>query len=243
MINKEISRIRNIVREAERQGYVFGNVIPKNVNVTKSQLSKLRSVTREQLLSTARLVDKSGDYLPTKAEKNIEERRQIKEHKRRQREYKHELKQKRKERKLRYKHNTQDLQNDVQYSYNDYSTYYPTLNIIDVIRDKIRELPNTRGFFKKRYGFFYVDFESKKSSLESILDDTLSSVDDFSQLEQYYIENQSRIIELLEITMYDSDGDKVESTFVELAILLKGSALSMLEAQEISDMADMINGY
>lgn len=82
MINQEITRIRNIVREAEKQGYVFGDVIPKNVNVTKSQLSKLRSVTREKLLSTARRVDEYGVILPTKAEKNREKRQQQKQKKR-----------------------------------------------------------------------------------------------------------------------------------------------------------------
>lgn len=82
MINQEITRIRNIVREAEKQGYVFGDVIPKNVNVTKSQLSKLRSVTREKLLSTARRVDENGVILPTKAEKNRELRQQQKQKKR-----------------------------------------------------------------------------------------------------------------------------------------------------------------
>ena len=98
MINQEITRIRNIVREAEKQGYVFGDVIPKNVNVTKSQLTKLRSVTREKLLSTARRVDEYGVILPTKAEKNREKRQQQKQKRRYIREQKRVRKLERKQR-------------------------------------------------------------------------------------------------------------------------------------------------
>lgn len=95
LINKEIARIRNIVREAEEQGYIFNGVIPKNVNVTKSTLQRLRGISREDILNTARRIDvETGEIIPTKAERNREKRIKEREYKKRQRSVKQELKSK-----------------------------------------------------------------------------------------------------------------------------------------------------
>ena len=135
MVNKELTRIRSIVRDAEKEGYIFHNVIPKNVNVTKSTLSRLRSITREDLLKTARKVDLvTGEVLDTQAERNIKAKIKQKEIKNKIRQRKHYIKTVRKKRYASYYTGTQQVNK---------TNYYPKFSdiVIDRFKEKFARMP------------------------------------------------------------------------------------------------------
>lgn len=135
MVNKELTRIRSIVRNAEKEGYIFHNVIPKNVNVTKSTLSRLRSITREDLLKTARKVDLvTGEVLDTQAERNIKAKIKQKAIKNKIRQRKHYIKTVRKKRYASYDTGTQQVNK---------TNYYPKFSdiVIDRFKEKFARMP------------------------------------------------------------------------------------------------------
>lgn len=118
---------------------------------------------------------------------------------------------------------------------------YPTLTITDALRERILALPNARGFRQRGGAFVHVDMSGRKNGLLSLLDDAIAEDEN---IEERLAVNMERIFEELDkITFYDSDNDAITLSFVNLAVLIKGSALSQHEAEELDVMSNMGGGY
>ena len=115
---KERRRLLQAVRRAEKQGYIFPeDVVPElRKRVTKKQLENIQKIKPKQLYKKAEFVyQETGEIVPA------EQRKQ---------EVKQEAIIKAKEtRKRKKKISTPSV-----------PTYYPTISIIDTIRDRISEL-------------------------------------------------------------------------------------------------------
>lgn len=209
---KERRRLLQAVRRAEKQGYIFPeDVVPElPKRVTKKQLEKIQKIKPKDLYKKAEFVyEETGEVVPA------EQRKQ---------EVKQEATIKAKEtRKRKKKISTPSV-----------PTYYPTISIIDTIRDRLSELT--------REAKPPVPIENRKNELLAIFEDNVTQYDDnISEYEHYLEAHESEIAELLNVISYDSDAEKVSASFVVLGRLLNTQSLSMSQAENLSMMAEYYN--
>jgi hypothetical protein len=206
---KERRRLLQAVRSGEKQGYIFPeDVVPElPKRVTKKQLEKIQKTKSKQLYKKAEFVyQETGEVVPA------EQRKQ---------EVKQEAIRKAKETRKRNKKIS-------------IPTYYPTISIIDTIRDRISELT--------REAKPPIPIENRKNELLSIFEDNVTAFEDnIIEYEHYLEEHESEIAELLNIISYDSDAEKVSASFVSLGRILNMQSLSMSQAENLSMMAEYYN--
>ena len=209
---KERRRLLQAVRRAEKQGYIFPeNIVPKlPKRVTKKLLEKIQKIKPKHLYKKAEFVYKeTGEVVPA------EQRKQ---------EVKQEAIKKAKETRKRKKKISAGIE----------KPYFPTISIIDTIRDRISELT--------REAKPPVPIENRKNELLAIFEDTITLYDDnIAEYEHYLEANESEIAELLNVISYDSDAEKVSASFVALGRLLNMQSLSMSQAENLSMMAEYYN--
>lgn len=209
---KERRRLLQAVRRAEKQGYIFPeDIIPEMPKrVTKKQLENIQKIKPKQLYKKAEFVyQETGEIVPA------EQRKQ---------EVKQEAIIKAKETRKRKK------KTSIPYI----PTYYPTISIIDTVRDRISELT--------REAKPPIPIENRKNELLSIFEDNVTLYgDNISEYEHYLKEHESEIAELLNVISYDSDAEKVSASFVTLGRLLNTQSLSMSQAENLSMMAEYYN--
>lgn len=209
---KERRRLLQAVRRAEKQGYIFPeDIVPElPKRVTKKQLEKIQKTKPKQLYKKAEFVyQDTGEIVPA------EQRKQ---------EVKQEAIRKAKETRKRKK----------KISIPNAPIYYPTISIIDTIRDRISEL--------SREAKPPVPIETRKNELLSIFDDTVTMFEDnIEELENYLEAHESEIAELLNVISYDSNAEQISASFVTLGRILNMQALSMTQAENLSMMAEYYN--
>lgn len=209
---KERRRLLQAVRRAEKQGYIFPeDVVPElPKRVTKKQLENIQKIKPKQLYKKAEFVyQETGEIVPA------EQRKQ---------EVKQEAIIKAKEtRKRKKKISTPSI-----------PVYYPTISIIDTVRDRILELT--------REAKPPIPIENRKNELLAIFEDNVTLYDDNIEDYEHYLEaHESEIAELLNVISYDSDAEKVSASFVALGRLLNMQSLSMSQAENLSMMAEYYN--
>ena len=206
---KERRRLLQAVRKAKKQGYIFPeDVVPElPKRVTKKQLEKIQKLKPKDLYKKAKFVyEETGEVVPA------EQRKQ---------EVKQEAIIKAKEtRKRKKKIST--------------PTYYPTISIIDTIRDRLSELT--------REAKPPIPIENRKNELLAIFEDNVTQYDDnIAEYEHYLEAHESEIAELLNVISYDSNAEQVSASFVALGRLLNMQSLSMSQAENLSMMAEYYN--
>ena len=211
---KERRRLLQAVRRAEKQGYIFPeDIVPElPKRVTKKQLEKIQKIKPKQLYKKAEFVYKeTGEIVPA------EQRKQ---------EVKQEAIIKAKEtRKRKNKISTPSV-----------PTYYPTISIIDTIRDRISELT--------REAKPPVPIDNRKNELLAIFEDNVTLYDDNIEYYEHYLkEHESEIADLLKTISYDSGVKEVSASFSSLGRLLNMGSLSMSQAENLSMMAEYYNSY
>lgn len=209
---KERRRLLQAVRRAKKQGYIFPeDIVPERPKrVTKKRLENIQKIKPKDLFKKAEFVyQETGEIVP--AEK-------------RKQEVKQEAIAKGKEtRKRKKKISTPSV-----------PTYYPTISIIDTIRDRISELT--------REAKPPVPIENRKNELLSIFEDNVTLYgDNIAEYEHYLEAHESEIAELLNVISYDSNAEQVSASFVALGRLLNMQSLSMSQAENLSMMAEYYN--
>ena len=209
---KERRRLLQAVRRAEKQGYIFPeDVVPElPKRVTKKQLENIQKIKPKQLYKKAEFVyQETGEVVPA------EQRKQ---------EVKQEAIIKAKEtRKRKKKISTPNV-----------PTYYPTISIIDTIRDRLSELTIEAKP--------PVPIENRKNELLAIFEDNVTLYDDNIEYYEHYLkEHESEIADLLKTISYDSDVKEVSTSFASLGRLLNMGPLSMSQAENLSMMAEYYN--
>ena len=209
---KERRRLLQAIRRAEKQGYIFPeDIVPElPKRVTKKQLEKIQKTKPKQLYKKAEFVyQETGEVVPA------EQRKQ---------EVKQEAIRKAKETRKRNK----------KISTPSVPTYYPTISIIDTIRDRISELT--------RESKPPIPIESRKNELLNIFDDTITIYsENISEYEHYLEAHESEIADLLNVISYDSNAEQISASFVSLGRILNMQALSMSQAENLSMMAEYYN--
>lgn len=209
---KERRRLLQAVRRAEKQGYIFPeDIVPElPKRVTKKQLEKIQKTKPKQLYKKAEFVyQETGEIVPA------EQRKQ---------EVKQEGIRKAKEtRKRKKKINTPSV-----------PAYYPTISIIDTIRDRLSEL--------SREAKPPVPIENRKNELLAIFEDSVTLyADNIAEYEHYLEAHESEIADLLNVISYDSNAEQVSASFVTLGRILNTQSLSMSQAENLSMMTEYYN--
>ena len=212
---KERRRLLQAVRRAEKQGYIFPeDIVPKlPKRVTKKQLEKIQATKPSDLYKIAQYVyEETGEIVPAEQRKQEVKQQSIAKAKT--------------SRKKKSKKSKITLPKE----------YYPTISIIDTIRDRINEL--------QRETKPPMDISFRKNELLTIFDDTVTYYDmndNLSEYEDYLKVHESEISDLLGVISYDSDGEKINASFVSLGRLLNVTSLSMEQAENLSFMAEYYN--
>ena len=209
---KERRRLLQAVRRAEKQGYIFPeDVVPElPKRVTKKRLENIQKIKPKDLYKKAEFVyQETGEIVPA------EQRKQ---------EVKQEAIRKAKETRKRKK----------KISITNIPAYYPTITIIDTIRDRLSEL--TRETKPP------IPIEARKNELLRIFEDTVTLYsDNLNELEQYLKAHESEIAGSLYVISYDSNAEEVAASFVSLARVLNTRSLTPEQAENISAMAEYYN--
>lgn len=211
---KERRRLLQAVNRAKKQGYIFpDNIVPSiPKRVTKKSLERIQLLKPKDLYKKAQyLYEETGEIVPALQRKQEVKRIGIEKTK---------LTRKNKAKR-------QEITTPI----------YPTISIIDVIRDRIIEL--------QREAKPPVDISFRKNEVLSIFDDTVTFYEmneNISEYEDYLKEHESEIADLLNVISYDSNSEKVNASFVSLGRLLNVTSLSMEQAENLSAMAEYYNG-
>lgn len=211
---KERRRLLQTIRRAEKQGYIFPeDIVPElPKRVTKKRLENIQKIKPKQLYKKAEFVyQETGEIVP--AEK-------------RKQEVKQEAIRKAKE--------TRKRNRNKKISVPSVPPYYPTISIIDRIRDRLSELT--------REAKPPVPIENRKNELLAIFEDNVTLyIDNIEEYEHYLEEHESEIAELLNVVSYDSNAEQVSASFVSLGRILNMQSLSMSQAENLSMMAEYYN--
>lgn len=217
---KERRRLLQAILRGEKQGFIFPeNLVPDlPKRVTKTALERIKNIKPKDLYKTAEyLYQDTGEVVPAEQRKQEVKREAIVK-----------AKETRKNKQLGV-HKVQ-----VKTAKPITPTYYPTISIIDTIRDRLSELT--------RKGKPPIQIEARKNELISIFEDTVTLYDDnLNELEHYLQEHESEIAELLNVISYDSDAEQVSASFVTLGRILNIQSLSMSQAENLSAMAEYYN--
>lgn len=212
---KERRRLLQAVNRAKKQGYIFPeNIVPSlPKRVTKKSLERIHLLKPKDLYKKAQyLYEETGEIVSAEERKQEVKRLAIEKRK---------LTRKKKSK-------TQEITTPI---------YYPTISIIDVIRDRIIEL--------QREAKPPVDISYRKNEVLNIFDDTVTFYEmneNISEYEDYLKNHESEIADLLNVISYDSNSEKVNASFVSLGRLLNVTSLSMEQAENLSAMAEYYNG-
>ena len=212
---KERRRLLQAVRSAEKQGYIFPEDIVPDLpkRVTKKSLQRIQILKPKDLYKKAQyLYKETGEIVPAVQRKQEVKRIGIEKAK---------LTRKKKSK-------PQEITTPI---------YYPTISIIDAIRDRIIEM--------QREAKPPVDISFRKNEVLNIFDDTVTFYEmneNISEYEDYLKSHESEIADLLNVISYDSNSEKVNASFVSLGRLLNVTSLSMEQAENLSAMAEYYNG-
>ena len=212
---KERSRLLQAINRAKKQGYIFPENIAPSLpkRVTKKSLERIQLLKPKDLYKKAQyLYEETGEMVSAEERKQEVKRLAIEK------------------RKLtrKNKSKTQEITTPI---------YYPTITIIDAIRDRIIEL--------QREAKPPVDISYRKNEVLNIFDDTVTFYEmneNISEYEDYLKNHESEIADLLNVISYDSNSEKVNASFVSLGRLLNVTSLSMEQAENLSAMAEYYNG-
>lgn len=208
---KQRRRVQQAVKRLEKIGYIFDeNVVPKiPKKVTKASVQRLAKITPEKLREKSEYI--IGDKLV-----------KYKTHKK---EIKQEIKRIRKSLK-------QEQEKTVNY-------YIPTLSYIDIFRETvINSLPDSRAFYHGRNEpATFKDFSDFKNIIISLLDDSIAENGE-QYVERLLQEHADILTTYIEGAQYDSDEIRVDNDLISIANILKGSPLSMNEAEQVSTLSE-----
>lgn len=204
-VQREVRRIQRFVRRAESRGYEFDRSIT-NIKFNKRRATR-KELERLKKYTPEKMYDKS-QYASELTGGEIVSGRRGRELER------SEAARKGAERRRQKRRNA------------------PTVDIIDIVEARLRELPDVVHVRGKR-----INVQEWKSPCLDIFYRELMKQGEYLY-GQYLLSVQERLFEIIEVIMYDSDLDRIRAAFSELATILKGSALDFEEMQEIENSYD-----
>ena len=239
---KEYRRLRKGFGRYTKEGYEFPEqAIPKNPKrVTQQMLQSLKETKPRQLKPVATKIDlETGELVQEEKKKSLKKISTTKvapaKPKRTPKPKPIEL--------PKIEEPTPEIEYKDTYTESDYwvdtyePQYYPTMDIVDTIRDRINELPDFAGMRKD------IPIESRKNSLLNILEDNLSYLEGDDKAlynyTEYLKDHQSEILQALERIIHDSKSENIDATFARVGQILNyGSTLSPDQSESLSIMQE-----
>lgn len=213
---KQRKRIKQAIKRQEKIGYIIPeNILPKvPKRLTKASVRKLEKITPE--------------YIRKKSEYIIEENGKSKlvKYSRHKKKVKEEIKKIRKKKKLPH----------ISYVEIFKEKLNRAIQYVNTFKSEILDLPDERVFYRGKTTTF-MSFSEHKNVIISLLDDRIAEVGEI-EIEKILKQNENRINTLLEDIQMDSDQNRVEMDFIEIANIIKGTYLTRNEATEVADMTD-----
>lgn len=247
---KEYNRLRKGFSRYRKEGYYFPeeSIQKSPKRVTQQMLQNIKQIKPKQLTTVATKVDvETGEITQSEKQKSLKKisttkvqrisKPKVKEIKIDKPDYGVQLPSKIEEPEPYYGDMFRDDDLDFDVDYFEES-YYPSMDIVDAIKDRINELPDVTFRGKG------VQIEARKQSLISILDDTLSYYDGepkaLSTFIDYLEEHQQEIFDALDTIKYSSKDEKVDATFAQIGQIFNGGAtLSPGQSESLSLMQEM----
>lgn len=247
---KEYNRLRKGFSRYKKEGYYFPeNVVQKAPKrVTKQMVQSIKNIKPKQLTTVAEKVStETGELVQETKQKSLKKISQTKVKKSKPKQIQKPIQIETPKIEIPETPSSDFYRDDSWDTYNDYyetdydsyeQEYYPNMNIIDTIRDRIEELPDVTFRGKG------VQITGRKHALISILDDMVSFYEGDAKAMYYYTEhlkdNQQQIFDALDTIKYSSKDEKVEATFAEVGYILNFSqTLSPNQAEALSFMQEM----
>ena len=247
---KEYSRLRKGFSRYRKEGYYFPeeSIQKTPKRVTQQMLQNIKQIKPKQLTTVATKVDvETGVITQSEKQKSLKKISTTK--------VQRISKPKPKQIDIPKPKEIEIPEPEVDYSWDDYSyeppqhedwdisdfqteDYYPSLDIIDTIKERINELPDVTFRGKG------VQIEARKHALISILEDNLyyyegepNSMRDYVE---YLSDNQQEIFDALDTIKYSSKDEKVDATFAQIGQIFNGGAmLSPSQSESLSLMQEM----
>lgn len=208
---KQRRRVQQAVKRLEKIGYIFDeDVVPKTPKkVTKASVQRLAKITPEKLREKSEYII-GEDVVKYKTHKK---------------EIKQEIKRIR-----------ESLKQEQEKTVID---YIPTVSYIDNFRETvINSLPDNRAFYHGRNEpTTFKDFSGYKNIIISLLDDSIAENGE-QYVEALLQEHADTLSDYIDGAQYDSDENRVEHNLILVSNILKGSPLSMNEAEQVSMLSE-----
>jgi hypothetical protein len=208
---KQRRRVQQAVKRLEKIGYIFDeDVVPKiPKKITKASVQRLAKITPEKLR------EKSEYIIGEKVVKYKTHKKEIKQEIKRVKE---------------------SLKQEQESSVID---YIPSVSYIDNFRETvINSLPDSREFYHgRKEDKTFKDFSGYKNIIISLLDDSIAE-NGVGYVERLLQEHADRLSDYIDGAQYDSDENRVEHDLISVANIIKGSPLSMNEAEQVSMLSE-----
>lgn len=208
---KQRRRVQQAVKRLEKIGYIFDeNAVPKiPKKITKASVKRLAKITPEKLR------EKSEYIIGEKVVKYKTHKKEIKQE---------------------IKRIKESLKQEQEIPVID---YIPTVSYIDTFRETvISSLPDSRAFYHGRNEpATFKDFSGYKNIIISLLDDSIAENGE-QYVERLLQEHADTLSDYIEGAKYDSKENRVDRDLISVANILKGSPLSMDEAEQISMISE-----
>lgn len=236
--NKQVNRIKNAVKRAEKRGYTFDtNVIPeKPKRITKKVIQELKRITPNVIYSMAEYVDTAtGEILNGFKARQLERKESARKAT--------ETRKRNKEAERKFWSGESDEKKDnylpdggdiiFHNVYNDFISKIPDRSAYDELITSLNEqTPSVTPFGKKRQYQAYEYSEKGRTTLLSITLHTLSKIGQ-SNLGWRLEQNKDKVHELVTYVLYGSDGSKIATATSELASIILGRKLEMTDLRDI----------
>ena len=230
---KQLQRIKNAVKRAEKRGYIFdADVVPQTPKrITKSAIQRLKETTTTKLYAKASyVVPDTGELVTGTEGRKIERQKSAS-----------------KARLTRQRKRATDPFWDTEYGVDD-STYYPDggeiiySNVVESFIARLSEptpdyLLNMRGKRYKKRESVLQESERAKHTLLSITREVIANEGE-SALGWRLQERADDVSRLCDYVLFGSDASHIASACAELASIINGGALSMEQLQDIGEQEE-----
>ena len=231
---KQLSRIKKAINKLEKSGYIFEvDVVPVTPGkIYKKDIETLKAITPNTLRDLAsEFVDyETGELFDVETGKKIE-----KENRERERLDKQRSKQgtKKKQPKQEWQDSDFDYPNGGEMVFNNvYESFISRLS-----QPVPEDYVNRNGKRKKRWNLLVQESQRAKSSLLSICEQVVAK-DGVEKVGNRLQQHGDEVDSLTDYILFGSDATQIASCTTRLAVILKGSGLSMDEYTDLAEQEE-----
>ena len=226
---KQVKRIKQAVRRAEKRGYIFDeNIVPQTPKrITQKAIQQLKEITPNTLYSQAKYIDTSSGEIITGAEgRKLERQKSAKKAKETRERNKRKQKKKDKEQEPYYPNGGEII----------------TSNVLDEFIERLSQPTQevSTNQWGKKYRRFQDAVEESRRSKATLLSITYRVIDEIGRdALGWRLETQAtEVSTLTDYVLYGSNSSTIASACARLASIINGGPLSLQELEDISEQEE-----